>query len=205
MSTRKNSFASAKLAFILALLGTASVGNTQQADPAPKPPASAAPALTNTLAMSPASKTSAGEIQKINESMTVLSARLAQVELEAKIAAKEKEIGGLNSAPSLKAGPLSGLDGMPSVVSVAGLKGKLEARLAFPSGGFLRVKAGDVIGNRKILSIAINEVVLADVNGKNPQRLAFGSSAQTREASAAMPLPAGPLPMGMPLSGPLSR
>lgn len=186
-----------KLSFsFFALLVTASMGNAQPAPGVASAPS--APAMVNALPTSGSSVASATEIQKINENMTVLSARLAQVELEAKIAAKQKEINGLAGIPT--SGPVGSFTGMPSVVSVAGLKGNLEALLSFPGGIVQRVKAGDVIGDRKVLTIAINEVVLADLSGKKRQRLAFGTSASTKEATPGMPLPFGPLP-----SGPLSR
>lgn len=185
----------------LALLMLASVCNAQlvtspsasaAAVPAPTA-ASAAAAVTNTFPISSISAASAAEIQKINENMTVLSARLAQLELQSKIAVKQKEITGLGGVTNFS--PLGSATGAPSVVSVAGLKGHLEALLVFPGGVVQRVKAGDVIGDRKVSKVSINEVVLTDLKGSNLQRLAFGTAAVTREAntssSSPMPLPPG--------------
>lgn len=184
-----------------ALLMVASVCNAQlvtspsaSAPAVPTPTATtAAPAVTNTLPISSISAASAAEIQKINENMTVLAARLAQLELQSKIAVKQKEITGLGVVTNFS--PLGSATGAPSVVSVAGLKGHLEALLVFPGGVVQRVKAGDVIGDRKVSKVSVNEVVLTDLKGNNLQRLAFGTAAVTREAntssSSPMPLPPG--------------
>lgn len=198
MSAPKFTFS---LLSILALLMTASVCNAQLvtspsastiAVPAPTS-APAAAVTTNSLPISSISAASAFEIQKINENMTVLLARLAQLELESKIAVKQKEITGLGSVANYS--PLGSATGSPSVVSVAGLKGHLEALLVFPGGVVQRVKTGDVIGDRKVSMVSINEVVLTDLKGKNLQRLAFGAAAVTREtnmsSSSPMPLPPG--------------
>jgi type IV pilus biogenesis protein PilP len=146
--------------------------------------AATAPPQAATLALpsSSISASSAAEIQKITEEMTVLNARLSQLELKAKIAAKQKELTILD--PSSYSSPLGSSVGSPSVVSVAGLKGQLEAVLVFPGNQAQRVKTGDVIGDRKVASVALNEVVLTDLKGKNIQRLAFGSTAVTKDTGA---------------------
>ena len=170
---------------------------------APAAPAAAPEAIA--LPTSPLSAATAAEIQKINEQMTLLQARLNELDLRAKIAAKQKEING----PAAEAGTQSSFDrnkGNPSVVSVAGLRGNLEAVLVFPGGVVQRVHAGDVIDDRRVAKVAINEVDLTDLKGRNVQRLAFGSSPMTREntplqpAAAATQPPMMPLPMaaGMP-------
>src|SRR5436305_700921 len=126
------------------------------------------------------SAATAAEIQKINEQMTLLQAQLNQLELQARIASKQKEISGTPAARMLQSS-FDTRNGNPSVVSVAGLKGNLEAVLVFPGGVTTRVKAGDVIDERRVAKVAINEVVLTDLKGRNVQRLAFGSSPITRE------------------------
>lgn len=152
------------------------------------------------------SAATAAEIQKINEQMTLLQAKLNELDLRAKIAAKQKEI----SISGGESGSQSSFDrknGVPSVVSVAGLKGNLEALLVFPGGVTQRVKSGDVIDDRRVAKVAINEVVLTDLKGHNIQRLAFGSSPMTRESTplqpvAGAPAPTLPLPAAMPQSMP---
>lgn len=166
------------------------------------PPAAVAPASVS-LPSSPMSAATAAEIQKINEQMTLLQAQLNQLELKARIASKQKEINGTASAPPLQSS-FDTKNGNPSVVSVAGLKGNLEAVLVFPGGVTTRVKAGDVIDERRVARVAINEVVLTDLKGRNVQRLAFGSSPMTREQTPLLSIngmqaaPAFPLPAAMP-------
>ena len=169
------------------LLACAAVG----AQPA-NVPASAQPATATTapaavpLPSSAMSAATAAEIQKINEQMTLLQAQLNQLELKARIASKQKEINGTPAVAPVQSS-FDMKNGNPSVVSVAGLKGNLEAVLVFPGGVTTRVKAGDVIDERRVAKVAINEVVLTDLKGRNVQRLAFGTSAMTREQTSLQP------------------
>lgn len=174
------------------------------------PPATA-PAAPEPLALptSPMSAATAAEIQKINEQMTVLQARLNELDLRAKIAAKQKEINGSAATDSGAQSSFDRKNGIPSVISVAGLRGNLEAVLVFPGGVTQRVKAGDVIDDRRVAKVAINEVVLTDLKGRNVQRLAFGASPITRENTPLPPMaiaqpPSMPLPMpgSMPQNAP---
>lgn len=152
------------------------------------------------LPTSPMSAATAAEIQKINEQMTLLQAKLNELELRAKIAAKQKEING--TAPEAREqSSFDRKNGIPSVVSVAGLRGNLEALLVFPGGVTQRVKAGDVIHDRRVAKVAINEVVLTDLKGQLVQRLAFGASPMTRENTplqAAAGAPGNLLPPPLP-------
>lgn len=165
--------------------------------PTPQQPSLSLPPTTN-LSAAMINSANAEEIRRINEEMTVMTARLAQLDLQAKITARQKEISGTDKTADSLRSPLSSSASTPSVVSVSGLKGHLEAVLVFPQGLSQRVKKGDVIGDRKVAVVAINEVVLTDVSGKNPQRLAFGTSATpiTRESSptGAGGLTAGAMP-----------
>jgi len=157
------------------------------------PPAPVSAARTTTM-----NAGNAAEIQRINENMTVKSARLGELNLEAQIATKQKEINALKATTGAGAGAFDSARGTPSVVSVAGLKGALEAVLVFPGGAVQRVKAGDVIADRKVVSVGINEVLLADLKGRNVQRLGFGSSAMSRDLNpgqaGGMPTTNSPVP-----------
>jgi type IV pilus biogenesis protein PilP len=133
------------------------------------------------------------EIQRINENMTVLQAQLNQLELQVKVAGKKRDLSGLKGY-----GAQSSFDskkGNPSVVSVAGIKGHLEAVLVFPGSSTQRVKEGDIIDDRRVVKVAANEVILADLKGKNTQRLTFGTSAVIRE----MPVLQNPTQVGVPM------
>lgn len=186
---------------LLVFLFAAAVAHAQ-APTAPGAFQTAAPIAAPVLQISPMSAATAAEIQKISENMTVLSAQLSELDLKAKIAAKQRELQGFDRATPFS--PLGSSSGLPSVISVAGLKGHLEALLVFPGGVVQRVKAGDVIGDRKVTTVAVNEVILTDLKGKNSQRLAFGTTAVTRDGGTATPsgmptptsFPVGPMTPG---------
>lgn len=175
----------------------ASVSQPAARAPATLPPPAAPEAVA--LPTSPMSAATAAEIQKINEQMTLLQARLNELDLRAKIAAKQKEINGTTPDATAQSS-FDRKNGNPSVVSVAGLKGNLEALLVFPGGVTQRVRAGDVIDDRRVAKVAINEVVLTDLKGRNVQRLAFGAAPMTRENT---PLPAAAGAPGSMLPPPL--
>lgn len=133
----------------------------------------------------------AAEIQRINERITLLQAQLNELDLQAKVTSKRKEIQSVSSGGA-ESSPFDGKGGVPSVLSVAGLQGRLEAVLVFPGGIIQRVKAGDVIGQRRVVRLSLNEVVLTDLQGRRVQRLAFGSAPPVREngtAPGAAPAP----------------
>lgn len=181
---------------LLACIGALAVGAAPgQQSSLPKAPANPGPPPSMTgaeiaRATSAASASTAAEIQRINERMTLLQAQLNELELQAKISAKRKELGsagtstGTGSAFDSKAG-------LPLVQSVAGLKGRLEAVLVFPGGVTQRVAAGDLIQDRKVAKVSLNEVVLTDLRGQKVQRLAFGSAQAVRE-NGPLALPAPP-------------
>ncbi|MFC6281229.1 type IV pilus biogenesis protein PilP [Polaromonas aquatica] len=176
---KKSCIFRARHVLALALFFTTTVYAQTKAEPAAVPVESAA-----TLPSSPMSSATAAEIQKISENMTVLQAQFNQLELQAKIAAKQRELmavsGGMVSSFGSK-------NGSPAIVSVAGLMGSLKAVLVFPGGVTQRVQEGDVIEDRRVSKIAVNEVVLTDLKGKNVQRLSFGTTPITREAGSSIP------------------
>lgn len=137
------------------------------------------------------SAATAQEVQRMSESMTIFQAQFNLLELKAKIAEKQRDLATLDGSDAVTS--FGRKAGNPSVVGVAGLLGSLEAVLIFPGGVTQRVKAGDVIEGRRVQKIAVNEVVLADMKGKNPQRLAFGSASVTREEPRTTSMGAAPL------------
>ncbi len=165
-----------KFPFLLLMLVTALAGAQTSAAPPP-----AAPAQPQVHAP-PMSAAAAEKIQVINENMTILQAQLNELELKAKIAAKQKELNGMQGGSTFSA--LGSSLGDPSVIYTQGLKGHVEALLAFPGGVVQRVKPGDIVGDRKISRVSLNEVAFTDLNGKNERRLAFGTTAVTRDSSS---------------------
>lgn len=176
---------------LLALSGllAASGAGAQAGDTAllPRQQPSASATASKAVPGSPASIGIAIEIQRINEQMALLQAQLNQLELQAKIAAKRKEIDSVAAAPATmaSASAFDSRGSLPAVLSVAGLRGKLEAVLVLPGGLSQRVRTGDVIDDRRVGRISVNEVVLTDLQGKRPVRLSFGSAPHIREGTAS--------------------
>lgn len=111
----------------------------------------------------------AEQIRQTNENVAVLSARLAEMEVRAKIAAKQQEIdrlGGQTTASSLD-------QPLPVVRSIEGANGRMQAVLATGGGATQTVVKGDQIGDWTIDKIDVNSVFLA--KGKQIVRLGFGT------------------------------
>ena len=145
------------------------------------------------------------ELQRISEQTAVLEAQLKQLELEEKIAKIKQEAS--NRANILTTtttatkprfattvDPLMDM-GLPSVIQVEGVKGSLEAILAYPGNIRQRVKEGDVISGLSVTKLSVNEVVLTNVKSKQTHRLSFSTNAVTKDPSGS---PASPLPTGSP-------
>jgi len=162
------------LALLCFFTAAASAQIPQSADSAPE-----------VLPMPNVGSPAAAEIQKINEKMTVLQTQLLMLDMQLKIAARKRELNAFNEDVSFSS--FNAKKGNPSVVSVAGIKGQLEAVLVFPGGVTQRVKAGDVIDDRRVAQVSANEVVLTDLKGQKAQRLAFGNSPTIRDASTVQP------------------
>lgn len=151
--------------------------NAQQAQATPPAGVAATP-------VAPVISGTAFEIQKINENMTILQAQLSQLDLQVQLATKRRDLSGLNGETT-GFSSFSAKKGNPAIVSVAGLKGHLEAVLVFPGGATQRVKVGDVIDERKVTTVSRNEVVLTHLKGKNTQRLSFNTSATMNDVPVA--------------------
>lgn len=155
---------------------------------------------TATLPSSALTAATAAEVQKISENMTILQAQLNQLELKTKIAMKQRELDTQGGGSAISS--FGTKNGNPSVVSVSGVQGSLKAVLVFPGGVNQRVQEGDVIDDRRVSKISVNEVILTDLKGKKSQRLAFGSTPTMREVNTpaaglnGMPLPQGGMPPG---------
>lgn len=135
-------------------------------------------------------RATAAEIADINEKMSVLQAKLAKLDLEAKIAAKLAEI-----ASQKGAGAHSTDDGFnPSVLEIGGADGKLTASLMMPGSNVQTVRVGDVVGGWTVRSIRVDSLSLS--RGKETKRLSFGSGAST-------PVPATPLATGIMSANPM--
>lgn len=126
----------------------------------------------------------AAEIAAINERVAVMAARLAELEIQAKISAKEKEIN-QNTA---------GLEGLnqlqdsavPSVSEISGVDGKIWAVLNVP-GGKQTVRVGDTAFGWRVTGIQ-KDTVSVHKNGST-LRLAFGKMAVNLDGSNPRAIP----------------
>jgi TolA-binding protein len=118
--------------------------------------------------ISPASMQRAEEIANINERIGVLSARLQELEVQAKIASKQEEI---NKAR------FSGMDttSLPTVTGISGVDGVLKATLMEQNGRTQSAKIGDMVGAWKITDIQMDSVTVKQ--GKKSVKLSFSGQA----------------------------
>jgi type IV pilus biogenesis protein PilP len=115
----------------------------------------------------------AQEIARINERIAILSAQLAEVELQSKIATKQAEIaklaapsgGDMATGATGAAGDMSSLnpddlaeEARPLVREISGVDGELYATLLIGDGMVRSVKVGDKVDGWSIDKITINEV-----------------------------------------------
>lgn len=135
------------------------------------PPTTAAPLALRT-------SESANLIAEINERMSVMQARLAELELQAKIAAKNDEIRRFGKQPE-------GMDEgfTPAVMEISGVDGKLMANLMVQGGNIQTVRVGDKVGGWDIKAISIDSLTMA--RGKETKRLSFGSYVQSPQPAAS--------------------
>lgn len=136
----------------------------------------------------------AAEIAVINERIAVMAAQLAEMEMLAKIAAKQSEI---------KAAKQFGKESsftqddsfMPSVNEISGIDGRIWAVLNVRAGNTQTVRVGDRVGGWRVVEILADSVTVQ--RGAEKARLAFGTNVPQQQPTA----PGGSLgatPAGLP-------
>lgn len=147
----------------------------------------------------------AKEISDINARVAVLSARLSEIEMKAKIASKLSEIDKIengeatgasgtlpNQPPALPIAPMTGgpaLDLMgesstiPGIKEIDGIDGKLRATLYLDNGGTQVVRVGDHVGDWVVKNIQIDSVTVQ--KGKQLKKLPFGGSMTVKSPSSS--------------------
>lgn len=147
----------------------------------------------------------AKEISDINARVAVLSARLSEIEMKAKIASKLSEIDKIengegtsgnmtgvlpNQPPSLPVAPMTGnpaldltgyVSTIPGIKEIDGIDGKLRATLYLDNGGTQIVRVGDHVGDWVVKNITIDSVTVQ--KGKQLKKLPFGSSTSVQSPS----------------------
>lgn len=135
------------------------------------------------FATSASAETAAEEIARINEEIAVLSAKLAQLEVEAKIATKRQEL--------RKSEGKGGSDEQrPVVRSIEGVNNVMHATLALGNGITQTVAKGGKVNGWTVTQINIDSVVLA--RGKETVVLGFGHSPAPSANSGPSTPPSNP-------------
>jgi type IV pilus biogenesis protein PilP len=133
----------------------------------------------------------AEQIKSLNESVAVLSAQLAEMDMKAKIATKKQELERINGTSSSDYSPKE----LPVVRSIEGADGLMRATIATGGGATQTVIKGDKVGEWTVNKIDVNAVVLA--RGKQVVRLSFG----TEPSVPAAPTQGGVATPGYPPAG----
>lgn len=127
----------------------------------------------------------AAEIAEINERMAVMAARLSELEMQAKIAAKKSEISKLSSSS------LVDDSFIPSVMEISGVDGKIWAVLNVQGGNVRIVRVGDKVGAWRVTDIRPDSVVV-----KKGKKEALTLSLGLNTPQPQPPAPAGGAPVG---------
>lgn len=112
----------------------------------------------------------AEQIANINERLAVLSAQLAELEMQAKIAEKQAE---LNKAKNPVASNTFSDNYVPSVDYIDAVDGKYKASLYLQGGNTQSVRVGDKVGAWTVKQIKMDSVTVQ--KGKEIVHLGFGA------------------------------
>lgn len=168
-----------------AALGFAASGIARAAEPAPSTPSApkhpaALPVRDGEAAVSDPHLVS--ELIQINERIVLLSAKLKELQLEAKIASSQDAAGQSASNADLGTGFASTL---PVVRGINGVGTKLRAKLAWGNGIVSSVAVGDRLpGGWRVTQIKPNTVELAQAG----KRVRLGFGMEPAVAPPGMPL-----------------
>jgi type IV pilus biogenesis protein PilP len=125
------------------------------------------------LSVSVFAQSTSNELTRIEMETMVLRAREKQLDVQAKILAKQSEISSRQSESNRIIQPP--MIGNPVVLSIEGLGKSMFATLRLDSGNTVDVQAGDMLDNgMKVVSIRANEVVI-ETEKKKRTRLAAAS------------------------------
>lgn len=134
----------------------------------------------------------AAEIAVINERIAVMAAQLAELEMLAKIAAKQSEIKAAKSVGKERSFALDD-SFIPSVSEISGVDGRIWAVLNVRGGNTQTVRVGDRVGGWRVIEILADSVTVQ--KGSEKTRLAFGPGAPQPQPSGSIPGPVGASPV----------
>jgi type IV pilus biogenesis protein PilP len=138
------------------------------------------------------------KLMQIEAETMLLKAREKQLDVRAKVVARELEIASKRAESERVIQPSAA--GNPLVHSIEGMGRSMYATLQLPGGALIDVQAGDVLDNgMRVLSIRSNEVIIQSAK-KHPVRLGlmpvWPATAEPGHAGAGPRLP--PPPMALP-------
>lgn len=124
-------------------------------------------------------------IAEINERIAVMSAQLAELEMQSKISAKRTEI---EKAQEASRGVALDDHFIPSVKEISGIDGRVWAVLNVAGGNTQTVRVGDRVGAWRVTQILADSVTVK--RGKDTMHLSFGFNTPQPQA-ASMPVQGG--------------
>lgn len=141
----------------------------------------------------------ADDLTRIESETLVLKAREKQLDVQAKIVAKQGEIAArqaeserITQSPAL---------GNPVILSIEGLGKSMFATLQLDNGTTVDVQAGDMLSNgMKVLTIGVNEVIIQTAKKKRMRLAAASQAAPALDAGypgPGMRLPPLPPPVAI--------
>jgi len=127
-------------------------------------------------------QTASGDLARIEAETLVLKAREKQLEVQAKIIARQSEIATKQAESDRLV--QAAVVGNPVVISIEGVGGKIFATLKMENGNTLDAQAGDFLENgMKVVSIKANEVIIESVKHKRVRLSMASHSANSFDAS----------------------
>ncbi|WP_211474760.1 type IV pilus biogenesis protein PilP [Collimonas humicola] len=131
-------------------------------------------------------ESASNDLTKIEAETLVLKARERQLDVQAKIIARQSEIAGKQAETERIT--QSAVLGNPVILSIEGLGGKMFATLKMENGTTLDVQGGDVLSNgMKVVSIRPNEVIIESARKKRTRLAPATHSAVAFDASYPSP------------------
>lgn len=113
----------------------------------------------------------ADQIADINERIALLSAQLAQLEVQLNLAKKKDELSKLVNGTN----DFSDTSFLPSIQEIDGVDGKLRALVNLQGGKTQSIRVGDKVNGWTVKKIKTDSVLLQ--NGKEAVQIGFGGSA----------------------------
>lgn len=138
-------------------------------------------------------------LTKIESETLILKAKEKQLDVQAKIIARQSEINTRQIEAERMALPAS--NGNPVIVALEGIGQRMVASLQTDNGNVVDVRVGDVLANgMRVRSIQANEVIVENAKKQRLRLAVAGPSPAAVQTDPAYPAPGLRLPAPPPLS-----